>query len=84
MFCVPYLAFVLLLSGSEIDRWDSNIAGWGIASLFMILFPESSRIFVSRLTIDNLTPANVTSGLGWALLVIWAIMMSVILLVYIF
>ena len=48
----------------------------------MVLFPEISREYVTRATPDNLASIEVTSGLGWVLLVLWAMVTVLIDIVY--
>ncbi len=70
------------LPQSDLNQWYDAAAEWGGSSVFLILFPEISRMFVSSLTVDNLTPVAVTSGLGWALLIIWSLVMISVIIAY--
>ena len=68
-----YLAFAASLPHKEFDTWGGSIAEYGHWSLLVILFPEINRMFVSQMTLDNLTTVEVTRGFGWALFGIWSL-----------
>ncbi|MGB5412432.1 MAG: hypothetical protein WBN09_12935, partial [Woeseiaceae bacterium] len=81
---VVYLAFAASLPHKEFDTWGGSIAEYGHWSLLVILFPEINRMFVSQMTLDNLTTVEVTRGFGWALFGIWSLVTMAIVLGYLF
>lgn len=82
VFAAVYLLFALVLPNRELTTWGYTIAGYGHWSLLIILFPEINRMFVSRLTLDNLTTVEVTRGFGWALFSIWSLVTVAIVVGY--
>ena len=84
LFAVVYIPFVLVVPSKELNYWGDHVASYGWWSLLLILFPEISREFVSRLTLDGLTTLEVTKGLGWAILSIWLLVTVAIVIGYLF
>lgn len=82
IYVVVYLVFAAALPQREFNSWGSSIAEYGHWSLLIILFPEINRMFVSRMTLDNLTTVAVTRGFGWALFSIWSLVTMAIVLGY--
>lgn len=73
IFAVVFLIYAAVLPAKEFDYWGGRIAAYGHWSLLVILFPEINRVFVSRMTLDDLTTIEVTRGFGWALFSIWLV-----------